>query len=95
VTHTLRIRMRKVEGALARLLGLVGRRSYDVLGFAAKMSADRSEFEIVMEFDSLYPPGQPGHRPPDVLARMVAKLYDVTRVELEGEAVPPPGGAQG
>lgn len=95
MTRALRIRMRKVEGALARLLGLVGRRSYDIVGFTAKLSADRSEYEIVLEFQPLYPPGQPGYRPPDVLERMVAKLYDVTAVELAGESDPPAAGAKG
>ncbi len=92
MTHTLRIRMRKVEGGLARLLGLIGRRSYDVVGLTARLSADGAEFDIAVEFRSLYGPDQPGHRPPDVLARMVAKLYDVTGVDL----VPPADGkAQG
>ena len=94
MTSTLRIRMRKVEGALARLLGLVGRRSYDILGFSARLSPDRSEYDIVLEFAPLYGPGQPGYRPPEVLARLVAKLYDVTAVDIQGEAAPP-GGAQG
>jgi acetolactate synthase regulatory subunit len=87
--------MRKAEGALARLLGLVGRRSYDILGFSARLSPDRSEYEIVLEFAPLYGPGQPGYRPPEVLARLVAKLYDVTAVDLQGEGAPPRGGAQG
>ncbi len=84
MTHTLRIRMRKVEGGLVRLLGLIGRRSFDVQGLTARMTPDGSEFEIVVEFRSLYGPDEPGHRPPDVLARMVAKLYDVKSVELTG-----------
>ena len=100
MSFSLQVRIRKEEGALVRLLGLVTRRGYDVLGLWAELTPDRAAFDVRVEFQPITPPGDPWYRPPEVLARMVAKLYDVEKVELKESADPralgpAPGNGQG
>ena len=84
MSFTLQVRLRKAEGALVRLLGQIGRRGYDVLGVTAKLSADRSAFDVVVEFEPFMPvpPAVQEARPADVLPSLVAKLLEVEHVEL-------------
>lgn len=85
MSQTLIVRLKKAEGALTRLLGLAGRRGYDVLGLEARLTDDGSAFEVRMEFDSITPEGKPGHRPPEILVKFVARQFDVERVGLAGQ----------
>ncbi len=96
MNFTLRIRMRKAEGALARLLGQIGRRSYDVLALTARATSDGAAYDVEVEFAPIPSEAVPAGRPPDVLVRMVEKLCDVERAELVAPARPagpPPDGA--
>lgn len=100
MSQTLLVRLRRGEGSLIRLLGQIGRRGYEVLGVTAKMTADRTAFDVAVEFEPILPAPhavqQP--RPADVLPALVAKLIDVEKVELKGasprpSAEPPGNGA--
>jgi acetolactate synthase regulatory subunit len=87
MSSTLRIRIRRAEGCLLRLLGQIGRRGYEVVSIAARLEADRKTFAVDVEFEPFVPmaPGKP--RPAEVLPALVAKLVDVVSVELvEGRA---------
>ena len=88
MSFTLCVKMKKVEGALVRLLGLIGRRGYDVTRVEATLSGARTAFDIVLEVESIYPQGKPGFRPEDVLLRVVEKLYDVESVSLKDARSP-------
>lgn len=78
----LKVRLRRAEGALLRLLGQVGRRGYDVLGVSARLSPDGKAFDVVVEFEPFVPlaPGKP--RPVEVLPALVRKIVDVEGAEL-------------
>jgi len=98
MSSTLHVRLKKAEGALVRLLGQIGRRGYDVLGVSAKLSADRSTFDVVVEFEPFMPvpPAVQEARPAEVLVALVAKLVEVERVELRSSAAArPPAAAPG
>lgn len=84
MSHTLYVRLRRAEGALVRLLGQIGRRGYEVVGLSARLAPDRAAYEVEVEFEPFVPlaPGKP--RPPEVLPALVAKLFEVERVELRG-----------
>ena len=68
----LNIRIKKAEGSLVRLLGLVQRRGYDVRDVKATLTQDEKAFDVVLEVLPL----TPAKRPLDVLVRMVNKLYE-------------------
>jgi acetolactate synthase regulatory subunit len=87
MSSTLRVRIRRAEGSLLRLLGQIGRRGYEVVAVAARLEADRKTFAVDVELEPFVPmaPGKP--RPVEVLPALVAKLVDVVSVELvEGRA---------
>jgi acetolactate synthase regulatory subunit len=88
MSHTLLVRLKRAEGSLVRLLGQIGRRGYEVLGVTAKVTADRTAFDVVLEFEPILPapPAPPQPRPAEVLPALVAKLVDVEKVELRGAA---------
>lgn len=92
MSHTLHVRLRKVEGSLVRLLGQIGRRGYDVLGLSAKLSEDGKTFDVAVEFEPFMPlpPAPPLPRPVEMLAPLVAKLFDVESAELKGASAPHP-----
>jgi acetolactate synthase regulatory subunit len=82
VTPRLKVRIRRAEGCLPRLLGQIGRRGYEVLSVSARLGGDRTSFDVDVEFEPFVPlaPGTP--RPVEVLPALVAKLVDVISVEL-------------
>ena len=82
MSATLKVRLRRAEGCLLRLLGQIGRRGYEVLAVSARLSADRKTFDVDVEFEPFVPlaPGKP--RPAEVLPHLVSKLVDVMSVEL-------------
>lgn len=82
MSHSLQVRLKKSEGSLVRLLGVVTRRGYEVLAVNAELASDGKVFDVRLRFGPIYADGKPGYRPPDVLVRMIAKLYDVEKVEL-------------
>jgi acetolactate synthase regulatory subunit len=76
-TTRLSIRMTFVEGALIRLLGLAGRRGFDI----AAVQAHRSEggwYDVVLDLL--------GSRSIETLSRQIEKLYDVQHVHVVPEA---------
>ena len=95
MSSTLYVRLKKAEGALVRLLGQIGRRGYDVLGVSAKLSADRSAFDVLVEFEPFMPvpPAIQQPRPAEVLPALVAKLCEVEKVELRSAAAAKPPAA--
>ena len=82
MNYQLNIRMRKAEGSLVRLLGVVQRRCYDVLSLTAQLDAEERVFDIRLVFRPIATTASPTGRPADILERMVARLYDVESVEL-------------
>jgi acetolactate synthase regulatory subunit len=92
MSHQLVLKVRKVEGALLRLLGQIGRRGYDVLGVSAKLTPDKRHWDVVVDFEPFMPvpPAPPLPRPAEVLPRLVSKLEEVVSVELRS-APPKPG----
>lgn len=99
MSFTLNVRMKKAEGALLRLLGQVGRRGYDVLKVDARLTPDGALWEVKIEFEPIVPkPGPQAAplpvRPPEVLPPLVAKLYEVVSVELQGASAPGSNGQE-
>ncbi len=84
----LKVRLKRQEGSILRLLGQVGRRGYDVLGVTARLSADGRTFDVLVEFEPFIPlaPGKP--RPAEVLPALVRKLCDVESAELVASSRP-------
>ena len=73
MSYTMRLRLRRAERALERLLGLVSRRGYVVEYLSVQPSADQELFDVTLRVD--------GGRNGDVLLRQIRKLNDVARVE--------------
>jgi acetolactate synthase II small subunit len=69
---TLHLTLRRAEGALVRVLGLVGRRGYEIVHLVVRPEGEALSVSLTVE----------GGRPADVLARHIGKLFDVTRVEV-------------
>ena len=82
MNYQLNIKMRKAEGSLVRLLGVVQRRCYDVLSMTAQLDASERLYDIRLVFRPIATSVSPTGRPADILERMVARLYDVDSVEL-------------
>jgi len=74
MTYTLQVHMQKAEGSLIRVLGLVGRRGFDVVHASANSIDGGKAMELTVVIT--------GVRPGEVLARQVEKLHDVRRVNL-------------
>jgi acetolactate synthase regulatory subunit len=75
----MRLSLLPVEGALLRVLGLVGRRGYDVVHALVRPGGDGrgSDVEMVLE----------GAGSGEVLARQIEKLFDVACVEHRGVSI--------
>jgi len=74
-TAKLYVRMTFVEGALIRLLGLAGRRGFDIASVQAQRSGESGGwYEVVLELI--------GARSITTLQRQIEKLYDVDKVEI-------------
>lgn len=69
ITFTMQVRLRRVEGALVRLLGLVGRRGYEAERVTARPTDDGAHLDVTLQIR--------GTRPADLLARQLARLHDV------------------
>lgn len=68
-TFTLQVRLRRAEGALVRLLGLVGRRGFEAERVTARPSEDGARLDVTLQIR--------GTRPVEILARQLARLHDV------------------
>jgi acetolactate synthase regulatory subunit len=76
------IRMKYVEGALNRLLGMATRRGFGIAGVEARRSHCGRRYEIALELT--------GDRSIENLERQFAKLYDVESVRVLPAAAPLP-----
>lgn len=75
MSFTLAIRLRRGERSLERLVGLVGRRGHEMEALSLVPTPEGEAFDVRVTLES--------ERSPEVLARQVAKLYDVVSVSLE------------
>ena len=71
MTATLEIRMKRTEGSLVRLLGLVGRRGFETEGVSARSLEKHIDVTLTVC----------GARSVEILERQILKLEDVERVE--------------
>lgn len=82
MSHTIRIRIKRAEGSLIRVLGLIFRRGFEVAQLTAGRTEDGRWIDVTAVVES--------DRPADVLCRQIEKLFDVVHVQL---VVPAPVGA--
>jgi acetolactate synthase regulatory subunit len=68
------VRMKFIEGALSRLLGLAARRGFGIAGVEARRSHCGRRYEVALELI--------GDRSVDNLGRQFAKLYEVESVRV-------------
>ncbi len=66
--------VRRVEGVLVRVLGLVVRRGFEPVTVASAPGREPGTFDLTLTVES--------GRPVEVLARHLANLYDVRHVEV-------------
>ena len=71
---SMRLRVKRAERSLERVLGLVARRQYEL----DSVCAHSGDNDVFMEIDLSVVSERPG----EVLLRQLAKLHDVERVEL-------------
>lgn len=69
---TFHLRVKRAEGALVRVLGIVGRRGYTPVRVAAEPSPDGAVWDVDLTLES--------DRSADVLARQLSKCFDVEGV---------------
>jgi acetolactate synthase regulatory subunit len=74
------VRLRRTEGALLRLLGLVQRRGFEIADIATA-PAEAGVWRVRLELESVRDPGP--------LARQIEKLYDVVAVDAVGSGSAP------
>ena len=67
--------LRRSDRVLERVLGLMGRRGYDVTALQARPASDGTSLDVAVTIVS--------DRPVEILTRQLAKLPDVIRVESE------------
>lgn len=77
MSFTLSIRLRRAERSLERLVGLMGRRGHELESLQLVPAAGGDGFDVRVKLTS--------ERSPDVLARQIARLYDVVSVSLDPE----------
>lgn len=72
MTTTYHVRLKRSEGALLRMLGLVGRRGFEATELRSLATGCGRWLDVTMTLV--------GERPRDVLARQIDRLFDVERV---------------
>lgn len=70
-SFSLELEVERVERALERTLGVIGRRGYEILSVSAVTTSD-SRYRVQLELSS--------DRSPEVLARQLMKLHEVHEV---------------
>ncbi|MGB5211837.1 MAG: ACT domain-containing protein [Gammaproteobacteria bacterium] len=81
MNHTMKLTIRRVEGAMVRALGLIERRGFAVTSINASENEPAQELELIIGLRS-------ADRSIDVLARQVEKLFDVCSVSLQQKNEP-------
>lgn len=74
MSFQLQLRVKKAERSIERVLGLVGRRGYEIEKILAQPSEESSGIDVTLTIQS--------DRSGEVLVRQIAKLYEVEQVEL-------------
>jgi acetolactate synthase regulatory subunit len=74
MNHKLTLEVRDAEGALLRMLGTAERRGYQTVSLQAGPGENTGEFAVRLTVRS--------ERDPGLLARQLANLHDVRRVEV-------------
>lgn len=74
MSFQLQLRVKKAERSIERVLGLVGRRGYEIEKILAQPSEGSSGIDVTLTIQS--------DRSGEVLVRQIAKLYEVEQVEL-------------
>ena len=82
MNHTMTLRIDRAEGAIVRTLGLIERRGFTVTGITTATGDNEHQMEMTLE---LFSPD----RAIEVLARQVARLFDVTSVSFSAQAPAP------
>jgi acetolactate synthase regulatory subunit len=77
LSFTLAIQLRRGERSFERLVGLVGRRGHELQSLRLAPTPEGDLFDVSVTFTS--------DRSPEVLARQIARLYDVVSVSLDPE----------
>ena len=74
MSFCLEVKLVRKERAFERVVGLVGRRGYEVIGVSAELADEGAAMSVLLTLES--------DRSPELLARHVAKLREVTVVRL-------------
>ena len=74
MSFQLQLRVKKAERSIERVLGLVGRRGYEIEKVLAQPSEGSRGIDVTLTIQS--------DRSGEVLVRQIAKLYEVEQVEL-------------
>lgn len=77
---SIHVRMKFIEGALSRLLGLAARKGFGIAGVEARRSHCGRRYEVALELT--------GERSVENLGRQFAKLYEVESVRVLPAADP-------
>ncbi len=80
MSFNLYIELKRTERAFERVLGLVGRRGYELVSVSANSSDDRCSMRVQMTLES----GRSG----EPLVHHLAKLYEVEKVKITPVAQP-------
>jgi acetolactate synthase regulatory subunit len=75
MSFTLDLVVRRAERALERVLGLAGRRGFEVVGVSARMNEDGRSLSVTLNLV----PAQ-GERRPETLVRQLERLVEVESV---------------
>ena len=80
MSFNLDIELKRTERAFERVLGLVGRRGYDLVSASADSSDDRRSMRVQLTLES--------DRSGEPLVHHLAKLYEVEQVRITPVAQP-------
>lgn len=81
MNHTMTLKMDRIEGAIVRTLGLIERRGFTVTGISTATGETEHQMEMTLELNT-------AGRSVEVLARQVARLFDVSSVSFAEQDAP-------
>ena len=81
MNHTMTLKMDRIEGAIVRTLGLIERRGFTVTGISTATGDAEHQMEMTLELNT-------AGRSVEVLARQVARLFDVSSVSFAEQGAP-------
>ncbi len=81
MNHTMTLKIDRVEGAIIRTLGMIERRGFTVTGISTAAGEAEHQMEMTVEL-------QTAGRSVEVLARQVARLFDVSSVSFAEQDAP-------